>query len=312
MAFNASLVSCLNKRILTRFQSRNFAHFNHSNCTWLHRKEKIRWFSTNNSANSTENDVKTKEMMNQFYELFTTAKYEEALELSKVLRKHTFYSYGGDSPVFASAVNNQALIYKSLGQFVLANNLFELALDTYSKCVGKKHASYVTALSNLATVQVSLLRLDEALLNYEEALSIRKEIQPEDHVDAIVLKYQIGSVYRQKNQLDKAFTLQTEALKQLLHKYGKEHTLSATAMNNLAITCKQIGVKLLKDGNATKSDELFKQAEEYFHCACGIRGRLLSTKHPDFVASMYSLSELYESWNKIEMCNNVRMQSLTW
>ncbi len=64
----------------------------------------------------------------QVQELFARGEFAAALPVSKELRKRTFHHFGVRSPVFASAVNNQALILKNLGQLDESLNLFELAV----------------------------------------------------------------------------------------------------------------------------------------------------------------------------------------
>ena len=60
--------------------------------------------------------------------LFKEGVFDQALPVAQELRKRAFHHFGVRSPVFASAVNNQALILKNLGQLEEAVNLFDLAV----------------------------------------------------------------------------------------------------------------------------------------------------------------------------------------
>ena len=99
-----------------------------------------------------ESDALTQLFTRELTEHYLAAKYEQALVVSKKMRKHCFYAYGGQSPVFASSLNNQALIYKMLGDYHIAHNIFELALSAYEAGVGPRHIHCAVALQNLATV----------------------------------------------------------------------------------------------------------------------------------------------------------------
>ena len=258
-----------------------------------------------------KNDEKTKILQDELRERLHAGNYEDAVGIAKELRKHAFYAYGGFHPVFASAVNNQALVHKSLGELQVANNLFELALDAYEKCVGKDHASYATVLSNLGTVQSSLGNLDIALKYYQDCLAIRTKLFPEDHADIISLQLLLGSVYRKQHLLNRAFEYQSKALTSFKQKFGLEHTATATSMNNLALTCKDLALKAKVDEkDPSKVAYYFGQAENLLHIACGVRARCLGSTHADFIASMHNLAEVYEAWDQKEKANNVRRSIL--
>lgn len=126
--------------------------------------------------------------MQQVHELYARGQYADALPVAKELRKRAFHHFGSPSPVFASAVNNQALVMKALGQLEEASNLFELALLNYESGIGKRQPTYATCLANMAACQLGMQKYDEARKVYEEVLLLRKEILPADHQDIAMVR----------------------------------------------------------------------------------------------------------------------------
>jgi tetratricopeptide (TPR) repeat protein len=108
--------------------------------------------STSTSIESDKEALEIQSMIQRVHELCATAQYADALPIAKDVRKRAFHHFGSPSPVFASCVNNHALILKALGRLDEAANLFDLALLNYESGVGKQHPSYLTALANLANV----------------------------------------------------------------------------------------------------------------------------------------------------------------
>jgi tetratricopeptide (TPR) repeat protein len=68
-----------------------------------------------------------------------TAALDSAVKLEDVVRS----TIGTDNAVYASCLNNVALMNKMLGHTALAMDKYTAALQLYEKTVGKGHASYV-------------------------------------------------------------------------------------------------------------------------------------------------------------------------
>ena len=269
---------------------------------------------SNITSDTSNIDIETQKLINNFRNYYMSSDYNNALIAAKELRKFAFYNYGDKHPVFASSINNQALIHKLLGEYQIAHNLYEFSVTVYEKCVGKEHVSYVIALTNYATAyilinyvyfiifrQVSINNFKGALENYETCLLLRKKLFPSDHVDTLTLYNLIGTLYRKMGDFNKAIEFQSKALGGFQYKLGNEHTSTATVMNNLALTYKDAALKDLE-----KKEEYFKKSEELLHVACGIRSRCLGKSHSDFIVSMHNLAEMYQAWGHDDKSINVR------
>jgi len=81
------------------------------------------------------------------------AAYSPALEAAAQLLELTTAHFGTLHPATASAYNNVGLMNKLLGKYGAAKNAYHEALRVYGEVVGKDHASYAAALSNLGMLE---------------------------------------------------------------------------------------------------------------------------------------------------------------
>lgn len=93
--------------------------------------------------------------------------YHEALKASIELLNETQKHFGKDHPATASAYNNVGLLQKLLGLYKDSKRHFHEALRIYGRVVGKDHASYATALHNLANLHRAQITLDEEMSGLE-------------------------------------------------------------------------------------------------------------------------------------------------
>ncbi len=166
---------------------------------------------------------------------------------------------------------------------------------SYENGVGKNHASYATALSNMAAVYFNLRKYPEAQQTYEAALAIRHAILPADHQDVAMNLYQLAACKRQLQHLDEAESLGTDALTRLKRKYGTEHGTVAAAMNALALTLKAKAVAAhTQHATDPAIAGWLDRAKTLLETACATRYNTQGPKHPDYVATCYNLSTVYE------------------
>ena len=135
-------------------------------------------------------------LLRRVHELYARAEYAEALPVAKEARRRAFHHFGSPSPVFASCVNNHALLLKALGSLDEAANLFDLALLNYEAGVGTRHASYLTCLGNMGAVHVARHKHEEARAVFERVLNARRELLPADHPEVAQAMYQVQHCQR--------------------------------------------------------------------------------------------------------------------
>jgi tetratricopeptide (TPR) repeat protein len=75
--------------------------------------------------------------------------YKEALGSALELEENVARHLGKKNAVYASCLNNVALMNKMLGNSDAAMTKYTEALHAYSDLVGKKHTSYISTLANL-------------------------------------------------------------------------------------------------------------------------------------------------------------------
>ncbi|HSK70356.1 MAG TPA: tetratricopeptide repeat protein [Pyrinomonadaceae bacterium] len=133
-------------------------------------------------------------------------KYEEALRIAEK-------TIGKEHPVYATRLNNLALVYSNQGRYDEAIEKFEEALRIGEKTIGKEHPEYAARLSNLATVYRNQGKYDEAIKKYEEALRITEKTIGKEHPDYATCLNNLANVYFYQEKYQNALDLYEEALR---------------------------------------------------------------------------------------------------
>ncbi len=122
---------------------------------------------------------------------YAKGEYEDAMRCALELEENVKKTMGSTNSVYASCVNNMALMNKMLGNTDMAMDQFTQALHIYQDTVGKRHTSYATTLGNLGVLyktealvakgldKLNLLeRAEESLF---DAFTLRKELSGEPY-----------------------------------------------------------------------------------------------------------------------------------
>ena len=96
---------------------------------------------------------KIKRRMGGYY---SKGMYHDALICAVELEQHVGEVMGMKNAVYASCLNNVALMNKMLGNTDTAMSKYTEALQTYEDVVGKNHSSYVSTLANLGVLYKAL------------------------------------------------------------------------------------------------------------------------------------------------------------
>ena len=92
-------------------------------------------------------------------------------------------SLGEKHPDYATSLNNLAMLYQDMGDYVKAEPLFQKALEIYKQTLGEKHPDYAASLNNLALLYKSMGDYAKAEPLYRQALEIYKQALGEKHPD---------------------------------------------------------------------------------------------------------------------------------
>ena len=226
---------------------------------------------------------------------YSQGNYEAALDSALKLEDIVSSTIGKDNAVYASCVNNIALMNKMLGHKDAAMNKYTEALHLYEKAVGKVHSSYAAILSNIGILYRSMsedakgmerLRLlDRAEEALADALATRILLAPDQKLensrDALSAAMNLAMVHRLR---DSAGVLKgEESLRNVLNMTrrtcGNDDSLTAMVLSNLGI--------LLK-GSGKHAEAMSAYSE-----ALDIRSKTLGDAHPDTIVSMHNLAELH-------------------
>lgn len=206
-------------------------------------------------------------------------KYPQAEEifdvaLSKVNRSETAY---------ASVLNNQALVFQSLGQLDRAEKTLQEIKKTDSVEVGTSHPDYAVTLSNLALVYGDLGKFSEAELTLKKALDIQAQNQ-EGHTLSYARKLNnLAKIHQMAGSPEKSIPLLQNALTIFKRTMGRKSAEYATATYNL-------GLAYWKSGKGATG-------YKYLKTSAAIRAKVLGKNHPRYAESLLKMGE-YQWYKK--------------
>ena len=108
---------------------------------------------------------------------YAMGKYDEALESAMKLEVYVEQTMGKNNTIYASCLNNIALMNKMLGNYEIAIEKYIDSLHCYEDVIGKSHISYIRTLANLGIVcktyadMCTGMHREQLMLRAEEALS---------------------------------------------------------------------------------------------------------------------------------------------
>lgn len=233
---------------------------------------------------------------------FSKGYYTDALNCAIELESVIEQLMGSNSAMYASALNNVALMNKMLGNLPIATEKYTRALMIYDKVSGKRHPSYASTLSNLgilyreqAMATANTLDKEQLLARAEEALGdslqLKLTLHGASHRDTIVTANNLAALLRLTGRVADAESRLQESLTLCLATHGDLDSLTAQTLNALGLLCKQ--------------EKRYLEAKAHYQQALSIRSATLGDAHPDTITSMHNLAELM-----LEMGDTVGATSL--
>ncbi len=147
---------------------------------------------------------------------------------------------GVGHPDYASVQNNLAGLYRLMGQLEKAEQHFQQALQIYEQTVGKEHFLYISGMNNLGLVYQDMKRFAEAEVLHVRSLEALEQAGDNPVAIATTLT-NLASARRQQGKLSEVQPLLEQALRMYEAQLGREHSLYAYGLNNLASYYMQIG-----------------------------------------------------------------------
>ena len=213
--------------------------------------------------------------------------YQDALMCAAEMEEAVELLMGRQTAMYASALNNVALMNKMLGNIPQAMDKYTQSLQIYHDVVGKQHASYAATLSNLGILYRTQaeaskgMEKQELLQRAEEALgdahTLRLSLHGPAHRETLASQINLSSLLRITDRAPKAEAALLDALQTCRQHYGHD-ALTAQTLNALGILCK-VQQRLI-------------EARAYYTEALHIRSSTVGDAHPDTIISKHNLAEL--------------------
>lgn len=194
--------------------------------------------------------LKIKRKMLSFY---NTGSYQNALEYAVTLEKVTDDVMGKDNAVYASCLNNVALMNKMLGNNDTAMDKYIAALHIYEDVAGKNSPSYAATLTNLGVLYKTMAEMSKGedklqlLERADEALSdttaIRTKLLGPKHKETLHCSIHLASTKRVLGRFTESEKILRDLLATAEATYGELDIIVATIYNNLGLTLKCMQVK---------------------------------------------------------------------
>ena len=223
---------------------------------------------------------------------YTSGNYPDALKCAQTIETTAEQLYGKKSTIYASSLNNTALMLKMMGEHQEAVDKYSNALHVYEDLVGPKHENYCSVLSNIGITYKLLAqeapnetRRNDYLRHAEtatvDAYALRVELKGENSKEVYDSQITYASILRMKGKVEDAeFQLKAtlSSCKKQFDKRDTDSLITATVMNNL--------------GHLLKQQQKYEEALPLYEEALSLRRAFLKDKHPEIIVSKHNLAEL--------------------
>eukprot|EP01039_Chlorochromonas_danica_P004560 gene4560-4998_t len=280
--------------------SRSYPQITYQPCTlsrrFLHEKPTIIRSGGASFNKEAKKEIDSLEKEKELYHLkrlmgqhHTKGDYEAALLVAVEMQEKAAALYGETNPVYASCLNNTALMQKLAdnGQGAMDNYIKALQLYADLPTHGKRSAPYLATLANLGLLFKDLASRSKGMERFEllqrseealvEVLNVRRELHGLHHKDTIAALLGFATLQRARGEVEKSIDLFREALEAAIQVVGPEDLLTATIYNNM--------------GLAQKSKGDFDSALTSYRQAYFIRTRVLGDKHTETIVCLHNEAE---------------------
>lgn len=179
--------------------------------------------------------------------------------------------------VYVSALNNQGLVYRNLGQFEKAERIFSELKVLDSAAIGTTHPDYAVTVSNLGWVQTDEGKFKDAERNFNLALDIQKKNNEAKTIAYARTQTNLARVYQLSGQAVRAIPLLEQSAEIFKKNLGDKSPEYATALFNLGMA----------NWKAGKGEVGIKQLKN----SATIRATTLGKKHPRYAESTQKIAE---------------------
>lgn len=186
-----------------------------------------------------------------------------------------FEKYHPNIADYGISLNNLALLYSDMGDYMLAEPLYKQSLEINKKVLGVEHPYYVMSLNNLGILYYESGDYKSAELLYKQALEITKITLGEEHPDVASSLNRLGVLYSEMGDYESAEPLYKRAIAINLKTLGDEHPSYALSLNNLGVWYYEMGD--------------YKSAEPYYKESIKIYKKSVGEEHPEYASNLIHL-----------------------
>jgi tetratricopeptide (TPR) repeat protein/tRNA A-37 threonylcarbamoyl transferase component Bud32 len=187
---------------------------------------------------------------------------------------------GEEHPLYATSLDNLALLYRDMADYREALPLLEQALALRKQRLGGQHPDYATSLNNLAKLYRDMGDYRKALPLFEQARDLDKQRLGEGHPRYAASLNSLAVLYRAMGDYRKALPLVVQARDLYKQLQGEQPPDYAASLNSLARQYQDMG-------DYSKALPMYEQA-------LALRKQRLGEQHPDYATSLNNLALLYQ------------------
>ena len=274
----------------------------------------------------------------QVIEFYQQGRYQDGITLAQEVVKLR-ESVLGDHPQTATALNNLALLYGTVGRYSEAELLYERSLRIRETQLGSEHLDTATSLNNLAELYRETGRYAEAEPLYHRSLAIREAQLGTAHPDTATSLNNLAALYQSMGRYGESEQLYQQALAIVEAQQGANPLDTAMSLNNLAELYREMGryteaEPLLKRSLAIIETQLgadhpytarslnnlaflydnlgrYTEAEPLYQRALGIIETQLGADHPYTALALNNLAGLYEAMARYSDAEPLYSRALT-
>lgn len=133
------------------------------------------------------------------------------------------YKVSGNPQMPALAFNNLAMVYKSIGEYTLAEYYYEKALELNKLSMGEESAGIIRPLTDLADVKRERKKYREADSLYNLGYTLQQKIDSQNDIQMAYVETQYGDLFYDKGDYAKAEGFYQKAIERY-RKKGIQHT----------------------------------------------------------------------------------------
>ncbi|XVV14452.1 tetratricopeptide repeat protein [Actinoplanes sp. CA-131856] len=184
-------------------------------------------------------------------------------------------------------VGDRAATYRQFqGQTTTASDQFELVLAERRRLLGDEHMDTLASRHNLASMYMSMGRLDEAIREYRSVLTDSGRLLGEQHRNTLGARNNLGDAYRVAGRLDEAIYELEGVLDDRRRLLGEQHQDTLFSRLYLAQAYQAAG----------RLDEAIHELEGVLDD----RQQLLGEQHPDTLVARNNLADAYQAAGRLD------------